>query len=35
MQGRIIDLEYSDASALYQQPPPTWVAAALLAWQPV
>ena len=35
MQGAIVDLSYSDASALYQQPPPTWVAAALLAWAPV
>jgi hypothetical protein len=35
MQGRIVDLTYSDASELYRQPPPTWVATALLAWEPV
>ncbi len=34
MKGRILDLTYSDASALYHQPPPTWVAAALLTWEP-
>jgi hypothetical protein len=33
MSGRILDLTYSDAAALYQTPPPTWVAAALFAWQ--
>jgi hypothetical protein len=33
MQGRILDLTYSDASELYRQPPPTWVAAALIEWQ--
>jgi hypothetical protein len=33
MQGRIIDLTYSDASTLYQQPAPTWVAAALVEWR--
>jgi len=34
MQGSILDLTYSDAAALYHQPPPTWVAAALMTWQP-
>ncbi len=34
MQGQILDLTYSDAAELYRQPPPTWVAAALMAWQP-
>lgn len=33
MQGRILDLTYSDASDLYHQPKPTWVAAALMEWQ--
>ena len=31
LQGRILDLTYSDASDLYHQPKPTWVAAALMA----
>jgi hypothetical protein len=35
MEGRIIDLTYTDASELYHQPEPTWVAAALMAWQPL
>jgi len=34
MTGRILDLSYSDASDLYRQPKPTWVAAALIEWQP-
>jgi hypothetical protein len=33
MQGHIVDLTYSDASELYGQPPPTWVAAALVEWK--
>jgi hypothetical protein len=33
MQGEIIDLVYSDAADLYQQPAPTWVAGALIEWQ--
>jgi hypothetical protein len=33
LSGRILDLTYSDASQLYHQPPPTWVAAALIEWQ--
>jgi hypothetical protein len=34
LQGRILDLTYSDASDLYGAPPPTWVAAALIEWEP-
>lgn len=34
LNGRILDLTYSDASDLYQQPKPTWVAAALMEWRP-
>jgi hypothetical protein len=33
MQGRILDMTYTDASDLYKQPKPTWVAAALMEWQ--
>jgi hypothetical protein len=33
MQGRIVDLTSSDASELYGQPKPTWVAAALMEWR--
>lgn len=33
MKGQIIDLTYTDASELYRQPRPTWVAAALFEWQ--
>jgi hypothetical protein len=33
MQGRIVNMTYSDATALYRQPPPTWVAGALVEWQ--
>lgn len=32
INGRIIDLTFSDATELYNQPPPTWVAAALIEW---
>ncbi|MEZ4708999.1 MAG: hypothetical protein R3A44_17465 [Caldilineaceae bacterium] len=35
MQGTIRDLTYSDATELYNQPPPTWVATALFDWQVV
>lgn len=35
MAGRIVDLTWSDAAALYHQPDPTWVAAALVAWEPL
>jgi hypothetical protein len=34
MVGQILDLTYTDASELYRSPPPTWVAAALMAWRP-
>lgn len=34
MKGHILDLTYTDAAELYQSPPPTWVAAALIEWQP-
>jgi hypothetical protein len=34
LSGRILDLTFSDASELYRQPKPTWVAAALMEWQP-
>ena len=34
MQGQILDLTYSDATELYNSPPPTWVAGALIEWQP-
>jgi hypothetical protein len=34
MTGRILDLTYSDAADLYEAPPPTWVAAALVGWRP-
>ncbi|MFN3330911.1 MAG: hypothetical protein ACK47M_00170, partial [Caldilinea sp.] len=33
MIGRILDLVYTDASALYNSPPPTWVAGALITWE--
>lgn len=35
LRGRDVDITYSDASELYNQPPPTWVAAALFEWTPV
>jgi hypothetical protein len=35
LQGRIVDLTYSDATELYRQPSPTWVATALIAWEPM
>lgn len=33
MQGHVRDLTYTDASELYHQPKPTWVAAALMEWE--
>lgn len=33
LKGRIVDLTYTDASHLYQTPAPTWVAAALFAYE--
>lgn len=35
MHGGILDLTFTDTSDLYQQPKPTWVAAALIEWQRV
>lgn len=35
LEGRILDLTYTDAAELYQAPPPTWVAAALIEWRVV
>jgi hypothetical protein len=32
MTGKVVDITYSDASDLYHQPKPTWVAAALMEW---
>lgn len=34
MHGQILDLTYTDAAALYDAPPPTWVAGALIEWLP-
>jgi hypothetical protein len=34
LDGQILDLVPSDATDLYGAPPPTWVAAALIEWQP-
>jgi hypothetical protein len=33
LRGTILDLTFSDAVALYKSPPPTWVAAALYAYE--
>ena len=33
MKGHILDMTYSDASELYKQPVPSWVAAPLIEWQ--
>ncbi len=30
LQGEILDLNYQDTTAMYNQPPPTWVATALI-----
>ena len=35
LKGSIVDLTYSDATELYKQPSPTWVATALFDWQKV
>ncbi len=32
MSGQVLDITYTDSSELYNQPPPTWVAAALMEW---
>ena len=34
MTGKILDLAVTDATDLYQSPPPTWVAGALIEWRP-
>ena len=34
LQGEILDLTYQDTSAMYDQPPPTWVATALIDMRP-
>lgn len=34
INGRILDLVYTDAGELYHSPPPTWVAGALIEWTP-
>ena len=34
LEGRILDLTSSDTTELYNAPAPTWVAAALVEWQP-
>jgi hypothetical protein len=34
MNGAILDLSYTDATGLYDAPPPTWVAGALIEWSP-
>lgn len=34
MHGRVVDITYTNSSELYNQPPPTWVAAALVEWTP-
>ena len=33
MKGEVLDLSYTDASELYDQPKPTWVAGALIEWK--
>ncbi|MCY3831829.1 MAG: hypothetical protein OXG85_02360 [Chloroflexi bacterium] len=33
MTGEILDMSFTDASALYDQPKPTWVAGALIEWK--
>ena len=33
IRGEILDLTYTDASEIYNKPPPTWVATALFDWQ--
>ncbi len=35
MDGRILDMAYTDTAELYGTPAPTWVAAALIEWQPL
>jgi hypothetical protein len=34
LQGEILDIAVTDATELYDAPPPTWVAGALIDWKP-
>jgi hypothetical protein len=34
LKGEILDLAYTDAADLYNAPPPTWVATALISFEP-
>lgn len=33
MTGEVLDITYTDSTELYNQPPPTWVAGALIEWK--
>ena len=33
MSGAILEMTFTDAGELYHQPPPTWVAGALMEWR--
>ncbi len=33
MQGKVLDISFTDSSELYDQPKPTWVAGALIEWK--
>jgi len=33
MTGKVLDMSYTDSTELYNQPPPTWVAGALIEWK--
>jgi hypothetical protein len=35
MDGHILDLAHTDTADFYNAPPPTWVAGALIEWQPL
>ena len=35
LKGKLLDLVYRDSRDLYNKPPPTWVAGALIEWVPV
>jgi hypothetical protein len=34
LHGQVLDMSYTDSSSIYNQPPPTWVAGALVEWTP-
>jgi hypothetical protein len=34
LKGQVLDLAYTDATDLYNAPPPTWVATALISFEP-